>query len=137
MQQLNAVKHLKSDDLTEEQKSRLDKARKYAEEIRPVLLERKAQIKAELDQIAAAQNTAKWIDMLPVFCRVYVGGVNYDIMEVHLRAVFGQFGYLTSVSLSYEPMESRHKGFSFIEWDTPEAATNAIAVMDGSTLGGR
>ncbi|KAG0187468.1 Poly(U)-binding-splicing factor puf60 [Apophysomyces sp. BC1034] len=74
---------------------------------------------------------------LSVLSRIYVGSINFELNEMHLKAVFGQFGTIKSVSMSIDPVTMRHKGFCFIEFETPEAASLALEAMNGADLGGR
>ncbi|KAI8318865.1 the first Two Rrm domains of Fir in the complex with Fbp Nbox peptide, partial [Martensiomyces pterosporus] len=69
--------------------------------------------------------------------RVYVGSINFELTEEHIYKVFAEFGSVRSVSMSKDPATGRHKGFGFVEYDVPEAATLAMEVMNGTMLGGR
>lgn len=66
-----------------------------------------------------------------------MGGINFDVTEQMLRQIFGCFGLIKSLSLSLDPAEGRHRGFSFMEFETPEAANLAHALMNGADLNGR
>jgi poly(U)-binding-splicing factor PUF60 len=134
LQELNAKKQQK---LTAEQEEKLDKARKYAKEISEELILLKPKIIQAAIQAAVRKQQEEQIRDLSLFCRVYIGSVNFDITEQNLKDVFQSFGFIKSCSMSYEPTENRHKGFAFIDFDTPEAATLAIEVMDGALLGNR
>ncbi|KAI9321826.1 hypothetical protein BX666DRAFT_2023914 [Dichotomocladium elegans] len=74
---------------------------------------------------------------LSVLSRIYVGSINFELNESHVRAVFRQFGPIKSVSMSVDPSTMRHKGFCFIEYEAPEAAQMAVDTMHGVDLGGR
>ncbi|RUS16786.1 hypothetical protein BC937DRAFT_90813 [Endogone sp. FLAS-F59071] len=82
---------------------------------------------------------ATGIDLRPlsVLSRIYVGSINFELNEAHIKAVFGQFGSIKSVSMSVDPATGKHKGFCFIEFETPEAAAMALDAMNGADLGGR
>ena len=54
-----------------------------------------------------------------------------------LKQAFQPFGPVKSVSLTFDPVTNRHKGFAFLEYETPEAAQLSIEQMNGVILGGR
>src|SRR5262245_50017496 len=54
---------------------------------------------------------AERMRILSVLSRIYVGSINFELNESHLRAVFGQFGGIKSVSLSVDMLTGHHKGF--------------------------
>jgi len=80
---------------------------------------------------------AAMISNLAIFHRIYVGSVQFDISDAEVEAVFAQFGCLRSVSLMQDPANQRHRGYGFLEYDTPEGAALALQQMDGAELGGR
>jgi len=61
--------------------------------------------------------------------RIYVGNINYDFREEEIRQKFNEFGNITS--LSYK------QGFAFVDYADRRDAEDAIASMNGKTLGGR
>lgn len=50
---------------------------------------------------------------------------------------FGAFGPIRSITMSWDAATNKHKGFAFIEFETPEAAQLAYEQMNGCLLGGR
>jgi len=54
-----------------------------------------------------------------------------------LKKAFEPFGPVKAVSLTFDPVTNRHKGFAFLEYETPEAAQLSIEQMNGVILGGR
>jgi poly(U)-binding-splicing factor PUF60 len=70
-------------------------------------------------------------------CRLYVGSLNYDITEAHLRAIFSPFGPVKSVDMSFEPATGRTKGFGFVEYYDPMSAANSLVTLSLFDLGGR
>ena len=68
---------------------------------------------------------------------MYVGSINFEIKEDTIRQAFIPFGPIKSVSLSWDPVLNKHKGFAFIEYDIPEAAALALEQMNGVMIGGR
>lgn len=69
--------------------------------------------------------------------RIYVGSINFDVREDTIRIAFQPFGPIRSVSLSWDALANKHKGFAFVEYDIPEAATLALEQMNGVLLSGR
>ncbi|KAL2914456.1 hypothetical protein HK105_206023 [Polyrhizophydium stewartii] len=58
--------------------------------------------------------------------RVYVGSIPFDRNEEQMRMAFSPFGAVKSVSMTYDPATGRHKGFCFVEFETPEATVLSI-----------
>jgi len=54
-----------------------------------------------------------------------------------ILASFETFGPVRSVDMIYDINTGRHKGFAFVEFETPEAAHLACEDMQGATVGGR
>lgn len=71
------------------------------------------------------------------FNRIYVGSINFEIREDTVKQAFLPFGPIKSVNLSWDPITNKHKGFAFIEYETPEAAHLALEQMNGVMIGGR
>lgn len=69
--------------------------------------------------------------------RIYVGSINFEIKEDTIKQAFLPFGPIKSVSLSWDPVTNKHKGFAFIEYEIPEAASLALEQMNGVMIGGR
>ncbi|CBY18091.1 unnamed protein product [Oikopleura dioica] len=72
-----------------------------------------------------------------LMCRIYVGAVNYEVGEATVKTSFETFGPVRSVDMIYDINTGRHKGFAFVEFETPEAAHLACEDMQGATVGGR
>ncbi|CAG8442546.1 10646_t:CDS:2 [Acaulospora colombiana] len=129
--------------LNEAQKAALEKAKAFAREMQAVLLNPvgKNTSPPPLPTFFLSSNPglASGIDprSLSVLSRIYVGSINFELTEQHLRVVFGQFGAIKSVSMSLDPLTGKHKGFCFIEFETPEGASLALESMNGAELGGR
>ena len=69
--------------------------------------------------------------------KLYVGNMNYDTTEEKLREVFGAHGEVTSVNVVMDRDTGRPRGFAFVEMATDEAATAAIAALNGQSVDGR
>jgi len=68
---------------------------------------------------------------------VYVGGISFDVREDTVKQAFQPFGPIKNVSLSWDAIANKHKGFAFVEYDLPEAAALALEQMNNVMLGGR
>jgi poly(U)-binding-splicing factor PUF60 len=54
-----------------------------------------------------------------------------------VKAAFSAFGPIRSITMSWDAASGKHKGFAFIEFETPEAAALAYEQMNGALMGGR
>lgn len=63
--------------------------------------------------------------------RLYVGNLSYQTAESALRQVFEEFGTLADVTIV------EGKGFGFVEFETDDAAQEAMNSLNGSQLDGR
>uniref|UniRef100_A0A914HWQ1 RRM domain-containing protein n=1 Tax=Globodera rostochiensis TaxID=31243 RepID=A0A914HWQ1_GLORO len=74
---------------------------------------------------------------LSIMSRVYIGSINFDIGEEHLRQVFAPYGPIKLINMCRDPSTGNHKGFAFVEYEVPEAAQLAQEHMNGKMMGGR
>ena len=72
-----------------------------------------------------------------LMCRVYVGSINFEVKEDTIRQSFLPFGPIRSISMSWDPITQKHKGFAFVEYEMPEAAQLSLEQMNGVIIGGR
>uniref|UniRef100_A0A914Y7X1 RRM domain-containing protein n=1 Tax=Panagrolaimus superbus TaxID=310955 RepID=A0A914Y7X1_9BILA len=68
--------------------------------------------------------------------RIYVASVHEDLNESDLRTVFSSFGNIIKCQLA-KSTSGKHRGFGYIEFDTPRAAAEAITGMNMFDLGGK
>lgn len=68
---------------------------------------------------------------------IYVGNLNYWIKEADLQKVMENYGIVNSVKFIKDRESGRFRGIAFVELDTPEAATRAIAELNGTDFFGR
>lgn len=69
--------------------------------------------------------------------RIYIASVHQDLTEDDIKSVFEAFGKIKSCKLSPSNIPSKHKGYGFIEYETTQAAQDAIASMNLFDLGGQ
>ncbi|CAH3125924.1 unnamed protein product [Porites lobata] len=122
--------------LTYQQEEMLKKAKRFAMEqsVQQVLAKQQA---LQQQQMSALQTAAQRQRALALMCRVYVGSINFELREEHVRQAFIPFGPIKKIDLSWDPLTMKHKGFAFVEYDLPEAAQLALEQMNGVLLGGR
>ncbi|KNC86100.1 hypothetical protein SARC_01759 [Sphaeroforma arctica JP610] len=91
----------------------------------------------DAEKLKQQQEEAARQRALGIMSRIYVGSINFDIDEPQIEAEFKVFGPIKSVSMSRDVSTGKHKGFCFVEYDTPEAATLALEQMNGASMGDR
>ena len=69
--------------------------------------------------------------------RIYVGSINFELGEDTVRQAFQPFGSIKAINMSWDSATMKHKGYSFVEYETPEAAQLALEQMNGVVIGGR
>lgn len=69
--------------------------------------------------------------------RLYVGGIPYQTTEQDLIDLFQQVGNVSTATVIIDRATGRSKGFGFVEMDDTQQAQDAIARLNGSTLGNR
>ena len=69
--------------------------------------------------------------------KLYVGNLPYTVRDDDLQQSFGAFGNVNSAKVMMERDTGRSKGFGFVEMGSDAEAQQAIAGMNGQSLGGR
>ena len=62
---------------------------------------------------------------------IYVGNLSYNLTEDDLRALFAEFGDVTSAKLIMDRYTGQSKGFGFVEMSDDGAAQKAIDELNG------
>lgn len=119
--------------LSSDQNSAVQKSKKYAMEqsIKMVLMK---QTLAHQQQQAKSMQRHQAVVLM---CRVYVGSINFEVKEDTIKQAFLPFGPIRSISMSWDPITQKHKGFAFVEYEVPEAAQLALEQMNGVIISGR
>merc|ERR1719481_1645997 len=84
--------------------------------------------------LAHQQQQTKYLQRqqaVAIMSRIYVGCINYDTREDAIKAAFVTFGPIRSITMSWDSMTGKHKGFAFVEFEQPEAAQLALEQMNG------
>lgn len=69
--------------------------------------------------------------------KLYVGNLAFSVTDDELQQAFTSFGNVISARVVMDRMSGRSKGFGFVEIEDDGQADEAIAKMDGQTIGGR
>lgn len=69
--------------------------------------------------------------------RLYVGGLPYQTTDEELTELFNQAGRVTFARIITDRDTGRSKGFGFVEMSTDQEAQNAIARLNGTSVGSR
>ncbi|CAH0481588.1 unnamed protein product [Peronospora belbahrii] len=75
------------------------------------------------------------VSALSAASRIYCGNLHTNITEDDLRIVFQSFGEVLSVTINRDEM-GRSKGFSFIQFSSPQEANFALSKGNGLELAG-
>eukprot|EP00117_Sycon_ciliatum_P046662 scpid68305/ scgid33395/ Poly(U)-binding-splicing factor PUF60-B len=86
---------------------------------------------------AAAPVIAQMQTEAESYNRIYVASIHPDLNETDVKSVFEAFGKIKEIQLATEGVGGKHKGYAFIEYDTKQASTDAIASMNLFDLGGQ
>lgn len=66
-----------------------------------------------------------------------MGSISFEIGEEEIRKAFSPYGPIKSISLSWDSALQKHKGFAFVEFEVPEAASLVLEQMNGFMIAGR
>ena len=68
---------------------------------------------------------------------IYVGNLSYGVTEGQLRALFEEFGSVSTVNLISDKYSGESKGFGFVEMEAQAQAEEAIKTLNGREIDGR
>ena len=68
---------------------------------------------------------------------IYVGNLSWQMTDEDLRALFEQYGSVTSAKIVKDKVSGRSKGFGFVEMSADTEAQAAISALNGTQFGGR
>jgi RNA recognition motif-containing protein len=68
---------------------------------------------------------------------IYVGNLAPSVTEDDLRRAFMDFGQVTTITMTKDPLTGAGRGFGFVDMPDNAAARQAIAGLDGKSLQGR
>lgn len=82
-------------------------------------------------------NNIKQTQALVLLSRIYVGSISFEVGEEEIRKAFSPYGPIKSIALSWDSALQKHKGFAFVEFEVPEAASLVLEQMNGFMIAGR
>ena len=68
---------------------------------------------------------------------IYVGNLSYSVTEDDLRALFSEFGDVSSAKLIMDRDTGQSKGFGFVEMSGNDSGQKAIDELNGREVSGR
>lgn len=69
--------------------------------------------------------------------KLYVGNLSYQTTQDQLETLFAQCGSVVDAVILQDRYSGRSRGFGFVEMDTEEQASDAIAKLNGTVVDGR
>ncbi|KAK2974666.1 hypothetical protein RJ640_030274 [Escallonia rubra] len=69
--------------------------------------------------------------------RIYVGNLPWDVDDARLEQVFSEHGKVENARVVYDRESGRSRGFGFVTMSAESEVNDAIANLDGQSLGGR
>ena len=69
--------------------------------------------------------------------KLYVGNLSYRVTSEDLQEYFGAAGPVESANVVYDRETGRSRGFGFVEMNSEDGATAAIAQFNGQEYDGR
>ncbi|XP_065072045.1 poly(U)-binding-splicing factor PUF60-like [Rhopilema esculentum] len=96
---------------------------------------------AKVGRPSNVPQAAPWIEQIleeaRQYARIYVSSIHPDLTENDIKSVFEAFGRVKDCSLTPDNVTGKHKGYGFVEYETHQSATDAIASMNLFDLGGQ
>ncbi len=68
---------------------------------------------------------------------IYVSNLSFNVQDEDLHGFFAEYGQVSSAKVITDKFTGRSRGFGFVEMSDNEAASKAIAELDGSSADGR
>ncbi len=69
--------------------------------------------------------------------KLFIGSLSWNVDDESLREAFAKYGEITEAKVIRHRDSGRSRGFGFVTFTDGEAATTAIAEMNGAELDGR
>lgn len=87
----------------------------------------------EID-MGIAGSSASWHNMYKDSAWIFVGGLDYDLTEGDIIAVFSQYGEIVNINLIREKKTGKSKGFAFICYEDQRSTILAVDNLNTITL---
>ncbi|KAJ3451362.1 poly(u)-binding-splicing factor puf60-b-related [Anaeramoeba flamelloides] len=69
--------------------------------------------------------------------KLYVGNIDFSIPQQTIRGIFETVGQISNLTMPFDHVNQRHKGFCFVEFTNPNSVNIAFEKMSGYQLAGR
>jgi len=69
--------------------------------------------------------------------KIYVGNLKFTLKEENIRQIFSVFGAIQDLKMIYDRETGNFRGFAFITYGSDDAASEAVAQMNGQEVEGR
>jgi RNA-binding motif X-linked protein 2 len=80
---------------------------------------------------------SSWHDQYKDSAWVFIGGLNYDLSEGDIIAVFSQYGEIVNINLVRDKQTGKSKGFCFLCYEDQRSTILAVDNLNGIRLVGR
>eukprot|EP00879_Flechtneria_rotunda_P009363 GHRR01009803.1.p1 GENE.GHRR01009803.1~~GHRR01009803.1.p1 ORF type:complete len:355 (+),score=133.77 GHRR01009803.1:1195-2259(+) len=80
---------------------------------------------------------ASWHARFAHSAYIFAGGLDYDLTEGDLLAVFAQYGELVDVHLVRDKTTGKSRGFAFLAYEDQRSTVLAVDNLSGATVAGR
>ncbi|CAD7704280.1 unnamed protein product, partial [Ostreobium quekettii] len=82
-------------------------------------------------------DSASWHARFAHSAYVFAGGLNYELTEGDLLAVFAQYGEVVDVNLVTDRETGRSRGFAFVAYEDQRSTVLAVDNLSGARVAGR
>lgn len=83
------------------------------------------------------QDSASWHAKYKHSAYIFAGGLDYDLTEGDLLAVFAQFGEVVDLNLIRDKDSGKSKGFAFVAYEDQRSTVLATDNFNGAKVAGR
>lgn len=80
---------------------------------------------------------ASWHDRFKHSAYIFAGGLDFELTEGDLLAVFAQYGELVDVHLVRDKQSGKSRGFAFLAYEDQRSTVIAVDNLNGATVAGR
>jgi RNA-binding motif X-linked protein 2 len=81
--------------------------------------------------------SASWHARFKHSAYIFTGGLDYDLTEGDLLAVFAQYGEIVDVNLVRDRTTGKSKGFAFLAYDDQRSTVLAVDNLNGAKVANR
>eukprot|EP00210_Caulerpa_lentillifera_P000256 g249.t1 len=80
---------------------------------------------------------ASWHERFKHSAYIFVGGLDYELTEGDLLAVFAQYGEVVDVNLIKDKTTGKSRGFAFLAYENQKSTVLAVDNLSGAKVAGR